>query len=317
MKLRYLLLAGGFAFAAALLTQAPAALVYAWTPASRPDAPVRLYGIDGSMFAGTALQISRGPQTLLRQLRWTAKPGALLLGRVAYHVKTDAAPTLLDGTVATGWGGTRFSELKASGELRAVAAMFGQVFVPLSGQVGLQMDHLRIADDWPVQAEGDIRLIGLAWTLGREPVPFGDYRVQITTGAADIVASVSTLAGVVDVSGEGRVKPDRSYELDLKLRPRSDAPAMVTNLLRQLGSPDSQGNYRLRRAGAAPRAAEAATVAAPATGPVKATPPNIDDIPVRDDSARARSRSAPVATAPPSPEQSAAPESEGGYLVVP
>lgn len=249
MKLRYILLASGFAFLAALLIQTPAALVYAWTFARQPEAPVLLYGVDGTAITGSALQASRGTQALLRQLTWQWQPSALLLGRAAYHLQTQAPPLLLDGSLAVGLGGTRVSNLKASGELRSLAAMLGQTFVPLTGEVGLQVERLRLSDDWPVDAQGEVRAIGLAWALGREPVALGDYLAVVTTLDGDIVASVSTLSGVIDVGGEARLKPDRSYEFDLKLRPRPDAPPMLANLLRQLGPTDAEGNYHLRRNG--------------------------------------------------------------------
>lgn len=245
MKPSYLLLTGGLAFVIALLVQAPAALIYAWTLASQPDAPVRLHGVDGSVLSGRARQVSLGPQSVLTQLRWTARPADLLLGRAAFHVTADGPPTLLDGIVVIGLGGTQVSALKASGDLRAIAATFGQAFVPMSGQIGLQIDRLRMSDNWPAQAEGEIRVSGLAWTLGREPVALGDFRAKITTAADDIVATISTAAGVVDVSGDGRLKADRQYQLALLLKPRTGAPEFVEALLRQLGPSNSQGQYAL------------------------------------------------------------------------
>lgn len=278
MKLRYLLLAGGLAFLAALLVQAPAALVYAWSFAQQPEAPVRLYGVDGTVITGRAVQASRGTQPLLRQLDWRWQPSALMLGRAAYHLQTNAPPLLLDGTLAVGLGGTRISELKASGELRSLAAMFGQAFIPLTGEVGLQVERLRLSDDWPVDAQGEVRAIGLAWALGREPVALGDYLAVITTLDGDIVASVSTLSGVVDVGGEARLKPDRSYEFDLKLRPRPDAPPMVANLLRQIGPVDAEGNYRLRRNGTGATPAAADESAPPPSGelPTQTPEPQVE-----------------------------------------
>ncbi|MEQ1440555.1 type II secretion system protein N [Fontimonas sp. SYSU GA230001] len=276
MKLRYLLLAGGVTFAAALLLQAPAALLYAWTLAARSDAPVRLYGVEGTLLSGRALQVSQGSQALLRQLRWTFRPQDLLLGRVGYHLRSDAPPMLVDGVLATGIGGLQVTRAQASGELRALAGAFGQGFVPVNGQVGLQLERLRLAGGWPVAAQGEVRIAGLAWVLGREPVPLGDYRAELTTDAGEIVATVGSLGGALEVSGSGRVRPDRSYELDLRLRPGADAAPMLTNLLRQLGAPDAQGYYRLRQStAAAPAPADvgAAPVAAPGpAGPQPASP---------------------------------------------
>lgn len=251
MKPRHLLIAGVLAFVVALFVQAPAATLYGWIAGSSPTLPVRLYGIEGSVFSGRAQRAMRGTQPLLDDLSWRLQPWTLPLGRATYHLRTDEPPLLVDGKLAVGLGGPRVSDLKANAELRTLAAAAGQAFVPLAGQVGLELEQLRLRDGWPAAAEGRVQLIGLSWALGREPVPLGDYELALSTEDGEIVAAVSTLAGVLEASGSGRVKPDRSYELSLQLRPRADAPPLVANLLRPLGRPDAQGYYRLQRSGRA------------------------------------------------------------------
>lgn len=252
MTSRHLLIAAAVTFIVGLLAQAPAAIVYGWTLGRQADAPLRLYGVEGALLSGTAVQAARGTQTVLSDLHWVLRPWTLLLGRATYRLTTSSAPILLDGEAGVGLGGTRISNLKASGELRALAAVAGQSFVPMIGQVGLDLQQLRLRDGWPSQAEGQLRVIGLGWALAREPVALGDYQAEVRTEDQDLVALVSTLNGVLDVNGDVRLKPDRSYELSLQLRPRPQAPPMVVNLLRSLGTPDPQGFYRLRRNGQVP-----------------------------------------------------------------
>ncbi len=248
MKLRHLLIAAALVFVCGLVLHTPAAVIYGWTH-SDPATPLRLYGVEGTLVSGRAAQVAHSSQPLLAGLRWTLKPWSLLLGRASYQLTADGPPLLLDGIVASGLGGTRIGDLKASGDLRAVAAAAGQPFVPVSGQVGVDLQRLRLRDRWPSEAEGQLRVIGLKWALAREPVALGDYAADVRTDNGELVALISTLAGVVDVNGDARLKPDRSYELTLQLRPRPEAPAMVTNLLRSIGAPDAQGYYRLRRNG--------------------------------------------------------------------
>lgn len=252
MTTRRLLIVAAAVFVLGLLAQAPAAIVYGWTFARTPDAPVRLYGTAGTIVSGSAVQVTRGNQTLLADLHWSLRPWTLPLGRLGYRLSTSSAPLLLDGEVSVGLGGTRARKLKASGELRALAAAAGQAFVPVAGQVGVDLQSLRLRDGWPSAAVGQLRVVGLSWALARQPIALGDYQVDLDTEDGDIVAQISTLAGVLDASGDARLKPDRSYELNLQLRPRPDAPPMVANLLRSIGTPDAQGYYRLRRAGQVP-----------------------------------------------------------------
>ncbi|SFF32391.1 type II secretion system protein N (GspN) [Fontimonas thermophila] len=249
MTTRHLLIAAGTAFVLGLFAQAPAAVIYGWVFARQPDTPVRLFGIEGTIVSGSARYVMHGGQPLLTDLHWSLQPWALLLGRLGYHVRTTSTPLLLDGRLGIGFGGTHIDALKASGELGALAAAAGQSFVPFVGQAGIDVHTLRLRDGWPVTATGQLRVIGLHWTLARQPILLGDYQADLGTESGEITALIHTLSGVLDVSGDARLKPDRSYELNLQLRPRPDAPPMVANLLRSVGAPDAQGYYRLRRTG--------------------------------------------------------------------
>lgn len=247
MKLRHYVLAGVLVFFAALLLHAPAATLYGWI--ARSPASLQVRGIEGTLLSGRAAQLLRGSQPLLSAVGWSLQPWNLLLARLSYRIQAGGAPLLLDGSASAGLGGLRLREVKGSGDLRALAAAAGQSFVPVSGQIGFDLQSLRLRDAWPAVAEGRIRIGALSWALGREPVLLGDYEAQISTEDADIVARVATLSGVLDAAGDARLKPDRSYELRLQLRPRPDAPPLVANLLQQLGAPDAQGHYLLRQSG--------------------------------------------------------------------
>jgi general secretion pathway protein N len=246
MKPIHLLIVGILVLLTGLLIHAPAAVVYAWTLGARTDLPVRVHGIRGQLFAGSAAQLSYGNRPIASDLHWKLRPASLLLGRAAFHVRSGGAPLLFDGVLASGLGGTRVSGLKASGELRALAALAGQSFIPVNGQAGIDLDHLLLKDQWPHAAEGRIQLLSLSWALG-QPVVLGDFEAQLRSEDGNIIAAVTTLSGVVDVLGDARLNTDRSYAVDLRLRPRTDAPPMLINMLQSLGPADSEGYHRLRQ----------------------------------------------------------------------
>ncbi len=274
MRLIHLLIIGVLVLAAGLLVHAPAAVLYGWTLGARNDEPLRLHGIDGELFAGKAAQVSYANRAVASDLRWTLRPGALALGRAAFHVRSSGAPLLFDGVVAAGLGGTRITGLKASGDLRTLAALAGQSFVPVSGQAGLDLDHLLLKDQWPQAAEGRVQVLGLSWALG-QPVVLGDFQAELRSEDGNVQAAITTLSGVVDVLGDARLNNDRSYAVDLRLRPRADAPPMVRNLLQALGPADAEGYHRLRQgaAGLPAPASERFPVPAAAPQPPPATSP--------------------------------------------
>ncbi len=256
MKLRYLLL-GVFTFVIALLVYAPAAVLYGWSQpaADAPRPPLSLSGISGTLFHGQAAAITLQQRPLLSNLNWSLQPLQLLLGRLAFQLNTNPAggdALLLDGRVAAGLGGIRVNELKLNGGVRTLASAIGQSFVPVNGQAALNLEHLRLRDHWPTDAAGELQLMGLAWTLARDPVALGDYAATISRDKDDIVALIRTVGGPLDLNGDARARPDRSYELHLQLKPKPDAPPMVVNLVRSLGQPDAQGYFHIRQNGQMP-----------------------------------------------------------------
>jgi general secretion pathway protein N len=251
MKPAHLLLVGVLVLLIGLLVHAPVAVLYGWTQGARSDVPLRVHGIGGRPFSGTAAQIVLGNRVLASDLQWTLQPGALALGRAAFRVRSGGGPLLLDGMVASGPGGTRITGLRANAELRTLAALAGQNFIPVSGQAGIDLGHLLLRKRWPHAAEGRVQLLGLSWVLG-QPVPLGDFEARIEGADGNLQATVTTLSGVVDVSGDARLNADRSYAIDLRLRARPDAPPMLRNMLQSLGPADAEGYHRLRQSAALP-----------------------------------------------------------------
>ncbi|NGY06305.1 type II secretion system protein N [Solimonas terrae] len=251
MRMRTLyVLAGTLTFVFSLLLLAPAATVYGWIKPRLGDT-VTLAGVDGNLRDGSAAAVMVGGRPLVEKLHWKLGLGELLLARLGVDFESSGA-TLMAGHLSKGFGVVRARDLRIASNLKALLGAFGQPFAPLDGQASLELSRLKMLGNWPTDAEGSLRIQGLAWTLARDPVVLGDYQADIKPDGNDIIALVHTLGGSLDVNGDARAKPDRSYELHLQLRPRGDAPPLVMNLLRSLGSPDPQGYYHLRREGKLP-----------------------------------------------------------------
>lgn len=251
MKTRHLMIAGALTFIVGVLVQAPAALLYAWI-APKAAMPVDVLGVNGTLTQGRATQIRLGSQVLVADIDWTLKPLSMLLGRLSYQLHSGTPPLMIDGTVSQSLMSTAFSQLTANGELRTLAAAAGQSFIPVNGVVNLDLASLQLRNNWPVSAEGSLQLNNLVWALGKDPASLGSYQAVLSTEDDQIVARISSLQGSVDVNGEARVKPDRSYSYSLKLKPKADAPPMIANLMKQLGTPDAEGYYSLQNSVDAP-----------------------------------------------------------------
>ena len=100
--------------------------------------------------------------------------------------------------------------------------------------------------------EGRLDLSGLAWTLAREPMALGDFRFDIRTTPEAVIADASSPSGPLEVLGDARLLPDRSWQLKLRLKPRPGASETLLNYLRSLGMPDAEGYYPVRQQGRLP-----------------------------------------------------------------
>ena len=259
MKPRSLIALGALVFLFTALFHAPAERLIAFALPALTQNGIALQGVEGTLSSGRVTQIERQNLPLLRDLAWTMQKQYLLIGRASYRLAGGRDGTLIDGTAFLLPSGTlglrQFNAAMPAKELLGAA---GFPFLPVEGQAGLELAAFDLRDNWPDKAQGTLTLRGLGWKLGREPVVLGDYEALIENETAGIKATLRSLSGALEVTGEARAGHDRSWELNLQLRPKPDAPPMVPNLVRNLGQPDAQGWTHLRRRG---------QLVAPDTGP--------------------------------------------------
>lgn len=259
MRRRTLVLIGLLVFGFTLVMQTPAVQLYRLVAPRLAASGVALVGLDGTLSAGRVAQVERLAQPLLRDVTWTLNRLQLLMGRASFDLQGGRDGTLIQGTAFVVPSGTlHLRNLRLVTPLKDGAAALGFGFLPVDGQASVDLERLALRQGWPQQAQGRIALRGLSWKLGREPVLFGDYEALIETETAGLKATVRHTAGTLEVSGDARLALDGRYELNLQMRPRPDAPPMVANLVRNLGQPDAQGWFHVRRSGQAAGAPHAA-----------------------------------------------------------
>lgn len=257
MSGRRLLALGAIVFLFAALFRTPAERLLAWASTSLADANLELQGVDGTLSAGRVAQLQLRNQTLARDLDWTLQKLQLLIGRASFRLSGGREGTLIDGTAFLLPSGTLgLRDFKAAMPAQDALALAGYGLLPVEGQAALALDAVDLRKGWPHRAQGTLSLRGLGSKLGRETVNLGDFEAVIENETAGIKATLRSLGGPLDASGEARLGQDRSYELHVQFKPRPDAPPLVANLVRSLGQPDAQGWHHLRERGAAPAPAE-------------------------------------------------------------
>ena len=250
MKTRWLLMTAALAFVLSLIANLPAALLYAGL---RPaESPVQAFGLQGPWTQGAASGITVGGRLVAQDLRWQFKPLHLLLGRAAFAVEGGGELATLQGVIAASPRAVRLHDLRLAGSLKRLAATAGHGYLPVDGQLGGEIAMLVLVNGFVDSAEATINLQGLAWTLAREPMTLGDFRVQISTTPEAIRADITSPAGPLEAQGQARLFPDKRYEADIALKLKPTAGIMLGNYVRSLGAPDTEGWYHLRQKGQLP-----------------------------------------------------------------
>lgn len=252
-KKRWLVLAGGLALLAGTLLNAPAAWLAA--QALPANAPVKLLGVSGTLRGGTIQQIELSqlrPPKQLGPARWQLNPFSLLWLHPNLNLEVDA-PLLARGHVRLSpLGSAHFHDWRATGEVADLAALAGYSFLPVSGTLGLNIKQVSLSGPLPDSVTGSAQLLNLQWKLGRQELDLGDVQADLATVDGENIATLSAPRGPLDLEGTARIDAEGRYDVNVRIKPKADAPQQLVNLLRGLGRPDSQAWYTLRYRGQLP-----------------------------------------------------------------
>ena len=241
------LVIGLLTFLAGAILFFPARVAYQWFA----PAELQLGGIRGSVWSGSASEASiQG--VYLRELQWQLRPLGLVTAKLAYSVRSRFASGFMQADIAASPSGAlAVSDLSASlplAELQSVLRMPG-----LGGNLSLQFKQLRIVDDLPVEADGEIKIAQLV-------VPFifrdalgnfsAEFSAQDSAAGSAVVASLEDSDALFDLAGSLQIFADRSYRLQGRIGVTENTPATLRQYLSAgLGSADARGQHEFRLEG--------------------------------------------------------------------
>lgn len=231
------------------------------------EAGITLYEVEGRLLQGRAGQLSVRQQSI-DDLSWSLSPWSLLLGRVTSSVQLSGGPAPLARDNVWLASELKLSllsrqlelrDLRAAVNLEALQPLLKLSYLPLSGNLMLSLDELQIDLSQtqplplPSHLSGRLSLQQVQWKLGKNAA-LGDFHAQLSSDEdGSLQASIGEPGNeFVALRGDAQIKPDRSYALNLQLKPTAKTPANVANQMKALGRTDKQGWYTLRRSAQLP-----------------------------------------------------------------
>lgn len=235
------------AFLLAFVAMVPAPLLYGTVRTKLPE--LQLFGLEGSWTKGRVAGISHSNRLLIQDLNYRLTPSSLVLGRLGYQLSGGGEIATLDGHVSKTWGALRLSDVTIDGQLKRLATLANLSFLPVDGRVVGAVETLVVKQQFIDSASARIELKGLAWTLTASPMLLGDFLADVSTKPDAITAVISSPSGPLEAKGAAKLYPDRRYEVDVLIKLKPGASEMLSNYVRSLGTPDSQGFTHFKQKG--------------------------------------------------------------------
>jgi hypothetical protein len=249
MKWPYLVSLGVVSYWVALALTMPAATALAWVDIS----PVKVSGVRGSLFRGSADLVEPTAGQRLQNLRWTFSPLALVKGQVAMEL--DFLYRGGQGTGRAGYGLSR--ELEITDGHFEIPAKVLQDLLPLplaefGGVLDANLERVGLAAGKLKTVRGE-----LLWRKAalRAPVKadLGEVRMEVAPSGQGHRAQLKGKGGVLDMDGEVDLDAGGDdggqYRANIEFRPQAGASKELTDALRNIARPERDGRFRLRYTG--------------------------------------------------------------------
>ncbi len=232
-------LTGLASFIVGIVVTFPARVAYQWFA----PPTVQLAGIEGSVWSGTAREVSTGG-IYLRDVEWRLRPLSLLSGGFGVRVEATPASGFLETDLTLKLGGSLVvRDLRASLPLKVLAEKLNMP--GLAGNASLEFERIRVDDGLPVEAVGTVSVAGLTAPV-IDPAPIGAYHMEFLSNESGIIASIEDTAGVFDLAGSLTVRTNRQYEFFGLVAANEQTSEKLRGQLRTLGSPNDRGQHELR-----------------------------------------------------------------------
>lgn len=248
---KHLLAFGIGVYLVALIATFPADRAYGWfRPAAGSNLPVRLYGIDGTLWAGTASQAEAYGRTV-KGLSWRLHPLALLLGRLEVALNVPYAGGRIDGVLRRPLTGQDVSILDPHVDLPLAPLMAANRFpIPLSGHLTGDLTRINISETGNVEIDTGDLLIRDLTVEGTGKVPLGGFKVRIDHDAKGaLIIKATDTGGALKLNATITLPTKDRYALTAELGARDTGNAVLMQSLRMLGAPDRTGTFRIQRQG--------------------------------------------------------------------
>ncbi len=229
------------AFAIFAVATVPARFALQYLPA---NLPLKLYGVDGSLWHGRAQQALWQNQPV-GAVEWRLHPLPLLLGKVNTDVKIDGEAVDATGHISASRDQVVIvTDATIDAELARLPLPRNLMATP-GGKGHAVIRHARIENRWPTELDADV-----TWQPAQLLAPF-----ELSLGRADLKLSSNGNVVSGDLRGSGALESkgkltlsrNGAFTANVTITPTDETPRELRDMLPMLGRPDSRGAVTVRQ----------------------------------------------------------------------
>ncbi len=210
--------------------------------------PIKLSGVSGSLWSGSAQQIiAPAPALPISNANWKFQPATLLSGSAGAKVDFEVIGGNGEGLVKRNLAG----DISVSdGKFRVPATNLEQ-FLPLpvaqfAGVVLADVEELELENNLLKRTQGK-----LIWSNAEvvNMVKLGQVAFDIVPQGELHIGKLSNKDGELVLNGEVSLDQAGNFKADITIKPTAQTSSQATGMLNLIGRPASDGSYRIRQSG--------------------------------------------------------------------
>jgi len=250
LKRRYYILIAVISYVFFILTNVPANKVLSVVKANI-NIPANISGVQGSLWQGSAQNITLKGQPPLKNITWSIHPLALLLAQVSADIKTTVEQQNITAQVSFSpfSGHVMAEDVRAEIDAKTLQKLIQLPFGELAGKINADIQQLSFDGQNIQQLNGVLRWSKAKFTLA-ETVSLGNIQVILSSDEAyNIIAKLSNKGGQLKLDGDVKLQANKNYQLDMKFTPAKNASNNIKQSLSLFAKRQNNGSYRLRQNG--------------------------------------------------------------------
>lgn len=212
--------------------------------------PFMVNGVSGSIWRGHADSVNLPGKPKLENVDWSVNPLALLLASASADINAEIHKQPLKAHISRQLisGNTSISDAEAKLPAKVVQELLDIPFGELGGDIEMYLDDVQLQTDVMPTIEARIFWQHAQFALD-QTIALGQVEININTDdTQQTLVEIKNADGDVRITGNAQIGTDRSYVLNLDLKPK-DATGNVAQSLNMFAQRQADGSFRVKQSG--------------------------------------------------------------------